>query len=131
MRKSAIDTIYQFGIEDDSVYANLEKSYSNNFINTTPDYDEIRKALNTLSVAKTDAATNILLKFLRELNYRRESGPWGNKERQLFQWVVPSIGATGTKSEEVRQLLTTIQRSTDYTGTEQGWARAALRQLGL
>ena len=130
MRMSAIDTIRVLGAADETVYPNLEKSYNNNFINTVPDYDEIRKTLNTLAALKTDDAVNLLLKILRELHARRRSGPWGNKERQMLQWVVPAIGATNTKSQDVRLLLTTIQRSSDYTGAEQGWARDALRQLG-
>jgi len=130
MRKSAIDTIRQMGAYDDSVYANLEKSYTNNFINTVPDYDEIRKTLSTLSVLATDDAVQILLNFLRDLHARRRSGPWAQKERQLLQWVIPSLGSTRTSSQDVRLLLTTIQRSTDYTGAEQGWARDAIRQLG-
>ena len=131
MRMSAIDTIRMYGVEDNSVYANLEKSYSNNFINTVPQYDEIRKTVDALSVIKTDEAVNLLLKFLRELHDRRRSGPWGNKERQIIQLVIPAIGATKTQSAEVRLLLTTIQRSSDYTGTEQGWARNALREMGF
>ncbi|MCL2319908.1 MAG: hypothetical protein FWC45_07465 [Treponema sp.] len=130
MRKSAIDTIRLLGAYDNSVYTNLEKSYTNNFINNVPDYDEIRKTLNTLSALKTDDAVQLLLKFLRELHARRRGGPWGNKERQLLQWVIPSIGATGTKSQDVRLLLTTIQRTSDYTSMEQVWARDALKQLG-
>ena len=130
MRMSAIDTIRQLGAADDSVYANLEKSYTNNFINNVPNYDEIRKTLNTLSTLKTDNAVNLLLGFLRDLHSRRQSGPWGQKERQLLQWVIPSLGATGTKSQDVKLLFTTIQRNSNYTSTEQGWARDAQRQLG-
>ena len=130
MRKSAIDTIRQFGAADDTVYVNLEKSYSNNFINTVPDLDEIRKTLDALSVLKTDEAVQLLLKFLRELHQRRGSGVWGQKERGILELIVPRIGATKTKSEDVKLLLTTIQRSSDYTGAEQRWARDALRQLG-
>ena len=132
MRMSAIDTIRQVGAYDDSVYVNLEKSYTNNFINNVPNYDEIRKTLNTLSALKTDEAVQLLLKFLRELHARRRSGPWSQKERQLLQWVIPAIGDTGTQSQEVRLLLSTIQRdsSSGYTSMEQVWARDALRQLG-
>jgi len=129
MRKSAINTIRQYGVTDDSVYANLEKSYNNNFINNVPDYDEIRAAISCLSVVATDDAVQVLFRILRELHARRRSGPWGNKERQVLQLVVPAIGATKTKSEDVRLLLTTMQRSQDYTGAEQGWVRDALRQL--
>jgi hypothetical protein len=130
MRTSAIDTIRLLGAADNSVYVNLDKSYSNNFINNNPDYDEIRKTIDALAAIKTDEAVELLLKFLTELNNRRRSGVWGNKERQCMQLVIPALGATGTQSQEVRLLLTTIQRSQDYTGAEQGWARDALRQLG-
>ena len=129
MRKSAIDTIRQVGAHDNTVYTNLEKSYTNNFINNVPDYDEIRKTVSTLSVLATDDAVQLLLKFLRELNARRRSGPWAQKERQMLQWIVPALGATRTNSQDVRLLLTTIQRSADYTSAEQVWARDAIRQL--
>jgi len=130
MRTSAIDTIRITGAADNSVYINLEKSYSNNFINNVPDYDEIRKTLSTLSALRSEEAVNLLIKFLRELHGRRRSGPWSNKERQLLEWVIPALGGTRTSSADARLLLTTIQRSSDYTGNEQRWAQNALRQLG-
>jgi hypothetical protein len=130
MRMSAIDTIRQLGVSDDSVYANLEKSYTNNFINNVPDYDEIRKTLNTLTAVKSEEAVQLLLKFLRELQARRQSGPWSQKERQIFTWVVPALGTTKTQSPDVRLLLTTIQRSSAYTSAEQVLARNTLRELG-
>jgi hypothetical protein len=130
MRMSAIDNIRILGAEDESIYPDLERSYSNNFINVSPNYEEIQKTLSALSALKTDEAVNLLLKFLRELHGRRRDGPWGQKERQIFQWIlVYYLGPTKTQSGEVRQLLTTIQRSNEYTGTEQGWARDALRAL--
>jgi len=130
MRMSAIDTIRMLGAADNSVYTNLEKSYTNNFINTVPDYDEIRKTVNALSALATDEAVNLLYNFLKDLNARRRSGPWSNKERQLLQWVIPALGGTRTSSMDVRLLLTTIQRSSDYTGAEQRWAADAIKQLG-
>jgi hypothetical protein len=130
MRKSAIDTMRQYGIADSSVYPNLDKSYSSNFINRAPDYDEIMLTLNTLAAAKSDEAVNLLLKFLRELHERRLSGPWADRERQIFQWVVSCIGVTGTSSSDVRLILSTIQRTAQYTPYEQGLARTALTSLG-
>ena len=129
MRISAIDIIRQMGVEDNSVYANLEKSYKNSFVNVNPDYDEIRKALGALSAAGTDEAVRLLVDFLRELHLRRRSGPWGNREREVLQMLVPALGATRTTSQPARQLLGTIQGSSDYTSVEQGWARDALRLL--
>jgi hypothetical protein len=131
LRMSAIDTIRLLGAANNSVYADLERSYSNNFINNVPDYEEIQKTLSALSALKTDEAVQLLLKFLRELHGRRRNGPWGQKERQAFQWIVQNyIGPTKTQSEDVKTLLTTIERTSDYTGTEQSWARTALRELG-
>jgi len=130
MRKGAIDTMRQYGIPDKSVYPNLDKSYSNNFVNKAPDYDEIMLTLNTLAAAKSDEAVELLLKFLRELHGRRLNGPWADRERQVFQWVVSCIGVTGTRSLDVRQMLITIQRTDLYTPYEQGLVKNALSSLG-
>jgi len=129
MRKSAIDTIRQYGVANDSVYTYLEFSYSRNFINNVPDYDEIMKTLNALSVVKSNEAVALLYKFLNELHGRRRSGPWSNKERQLYEWVTTYIGRTGTQSVEVRILLTTIGRTEAYTSAERNMARNALIAL--
>jgi HEAT repeat protein len=131
MRKGAIDIIRQFGVSDNSVYNNLEKTYASNFINNAPDYDEIMLTLNALAAIKTDEAVGLLYKFLQELHGRRRSGPWANKERRLFEWVVSCLGATGTQSVDVRILLTTIQRTETYTSQEQNMAASALRDLGM
>jgi len=130
MRVSAIDTIRVLGAADETVYTNLERSYRNNFVSTTPDFEEIRRTIAALSAIGSDRATDILMGFLRELHGRRRVGPWGIRERQIFGWVVPGLGGTGTQSQEAMFLLATIQRSADYTGAEQAWARDALRALG-
>ncbi|MCL2380401.1 MAG: hypothetical protein FWC64_02270 [Treponema sp.] len=130
MRVSAIDTIRALGVTDDSVYADLERTYRSNFVSATPDYDEIRRTLACLSASGSDLAVDLLLSFLRELHERRRAGPWGNRERQIFGWVISSLGATGTQSQEARFLLGMIERSNDYTGAEQAWARNALQMLG-
>ena len=130
MRTSAMDTIARTGIVDDSVYVNLKKSYDQNFVNNTPDYNEIRMTINTLSTLATDEAVDLLSGFLGELNERRRSGPWDNRERNVFNWVVAGIGATKTESQDAKSLLTFIQRSQNYTPAEQTWARNALRELG-
>jgi len=131
MRKSAIDTIRQFGISDNSVYTNLERSYNTNFNTNQPDYDEIMLTLNALAAVSSDEAVDLLTKFLRELHNRRRSGPWGDKERRIFQWLISCLGVTGTKSEDVSLLLSTIQRTSDYTPYEQGLARDARTRLGF
>jgi len=131
MRKSAIDTIRQFGIADSSVYTNLERSYSANFNTNQPDYDEIMLTLNALASVSSEEAVVLMNKFLRELHGRRRNGPWGDKERRIFQWLISCLKVTGTKSEDVKLLLSTIQRTADYTPYEQGLARDALTQLGL
>jgi len=130
MRKGAIDIIRLYGVSDDSVYTNLEFSYSRNFISNNPDYDEIMKTLNTLAAVNTNEAVALLYKFLQELHGRRRNGPWANKERQLFEWVVACIRRTGTQSVDVRLLLTTISRTDNYTSHERNMARDALNALG-
>jgi len=129
MRKSAIDTVRQYGVADDAVYGYLERSYSTNLNNNSPDYDEIIRTLNTLAAVKTDEAVGLLHKFIIELNERRRVGPWGNKERQLFEWVLSCIGATRTQSVEIRILLATMERNTSYTTQERTMIRNALNAL--
>ena len=129
MRKSAIDSIRQFGAVDASVYENLERSYSSNFLSNTPDYDEIVVTLNALTALRTDEAIELLLKFLRDLHSRRSTGPWRQKERQVFEWVISCIGVTRTQSVEARILLTNIQRTDIYTPQERNWARNALIRI--
>jgi len=130
MRKGAIDIIRQYGVADNSVYANLEKTYANNFASNSPDYDEIMLTLNALAAISSDEAVDLLHQFLRELHSRRRSGPWRDRERRLFEWVVSCIGVTGTQSSEIRVLLGTIQRTDTYTTQEQNMAANALRALG-
>ena len=129
LRLSAINTIRVMGAADDSVYANLGRSYSNNFGIVAPDYDEIRATLETLSALRSENGANLLLGFLRDLNGRRRNGPWGARERQILQMLIPALGASGIQSLEARQLLTSIQGSSDYTSMEQSWARDALRAI--
>jgi hypothetical protein len=131
MRKGAIDTIRQFGTPDDSIFTSLEKSYSNNFINANPDFDEIRFTLNALSAIKSEPAVELLQKFLRELHERRRSGPWARKERQCFEWVIFAIGETGTQSSSVRFLLATIQRDSKYTSAEKKMVESTIKALGF
>ena len=54
MRLSAMDAIRHMGVEDSSVYGNLERSYKNNFISNVPDMEEIRRTLSTLSAIRTE-----------------------------------------------------------------------------
>jgi len=131
MRKGAIDTIRQFGAPDDSVLTDLEKSYSNNFISNNPDFEEIRFTLGALASIKTEPAVKLLEKFLEELHTRRRNGPWANKERQCFEWIVNSIGATGTQSTSIEQLLNTIYRDSKYTSQEKKWVESAMKTLNF
>jgi hypothetical protein len=131
MRKSAIETIRQFGAPDDSVFPNLDKSYTFNFNNNVPDYDEIRFVLNTLSSMKTPPALDLLYKILHELHDRRLGGPWTRKERQILEWVLISIGATKTKTPDFTKILMLMRRETRYTSSEKKWVETAMKELGL
>jgi len=130
MRLSAIDTIRLLGVADDSVYADLDRSYHNNFATNNPDFDEMFRVVDALSAVKTDESVGLLVKFINELNERRRGGVWSDKERRSMQYIIRALGATGTQSAEAKFILTTIQGSQEYTGAEQAWARDALRQLG-
>jgi len=129
LRKGAIGIISEFGVSNDSVYTNLDKSYSRNFVSNNADFDEIKAALNALASIKTEQAVNLLNKFLREINERRRTNTWGNKERQSYELIVNAIGATKTQSVDVRLLLTTISRNSVYTPQERTLASNALTAL--
>jgi len=131
MRKSAIETIRQYGAPDDSVFPNLDKSYTYNFINNVPDYDEIRFVLNALSSMKTPPALDLLYKILHELHDRRLGGPWTRKERQILEWVLLSIGATKTKTPDFTKILMLMRRETRYTSSEKKWVETAMKDIGL
>ena len=131
LRRTAIDAIRQYGAANDAVYADLEKAYAINFAANSPDYDEMAAALNALAALKTDEAVALLHKFLQELNNRRRTGPWRAKERQLLEWVLSCVGITGTRDQEVRLLLRTIQSSSLFTTQERSWAQNALTALGF
>ncbi|MCL2800823.1 MAG: hypothetical protein FWD28_03585 [Treponema sp.] len=131
LRKNAINLIIQVGAADETVLTNLERSYANNFSSNNPDFDEISAALHALSAIRSEESTEILFKFLREINTRRRTGPWGNKERRVYEWLIPCIGATRTQSAEIRNLLTTINRNVNvYTAHERALAANALAALG-
>jgi hypothetical protein len=129
MRKSAIDIVRQYGAADNSVYEYMDRAYSSNFNSRDPDYDEMTLTLNALAALKTDEAVVLLHKYLRDVHDRRRTGPWGDKERRVFQWLISCIEFTGTKSEDVKILLSTIQRTAQYTPFEQGLAKNALAKM--
>ncbi|MCL2231347.1 MAG: hypothetical protein FWC01_09660 [Treponema sp.] len=129
LRKGALEIIRQFGVSADSVYADLERSYVNNFENSNPDYDEIMLALNALTAVNTEQSVRLLYNFLNGINGRRRVGPWGNKERRCFEWIVSCLGATRTQMGEVRILLLTISRNTIYTPQEREMAARALSAI--
>lgn len=130
MRKSAITLIRQVGAADESVYINLDRSYRTNFGINNPDYDEIMLTLNALAAIRSERAVGLIHGYIREVNLRRRAGPWGEKERRVFEWLMSSIGVTGTQSPDVRLLLTTISRNTAYTPHERNLATSALTALG-
>jgi len=129
LRKGAIGIISQFGVSNDSVYVNLEKSYSRNFTSNNFDIDEVKAVSNALSAIKSEQAVNLLYKFLKGIDDRRRTNTWGNKERICFELIVTAIGATKTQSMDVRLLLMTISRNSMYTPKERDLASAAISAL--
>lgn len=131
MRKSSINTIRLYGVTDNGVYPNLDRTYSYNFSSVSTDYDEIMLTLNALGAIGSNESVNLLLRYLRELHSRRVTGPWGNKERRIFDWVLSCIAVTGTSSADVKLLLNTIQNTNNYTSQEKIWAKNASSALGF
>ena len=131
MRMSAIDAIRLYGVADDFVYPYLERTYREAFYTSNTDFPVIIQVSETLSAVKTDEAVDLLTQFLRQINIRRQSGPWGASERDIMRVLITAIANTGTQSTQTIQLLRIMQGSSNYTGAEQGWARSALTILGF
>ena len=129
MRMTAFDTVRTMGVEDDIVYAFLERAYREAFDTPNTDFEEIILVVRTLTAIKTESAVDLLTEFLRWAHARRQSGPWGHTERELIYVLTQAIGSTGTQSRTALQLLFTISRSTMYTEAEQEWANKALAEL--
>ena len=129
MRTSAINTIRELGVADDSVYPFLERTYREAFETGSTDMETIVLVIRTLTAAKSDEGVNLMTEFLRGLHSRRRSGPWGNIERDIMNIIIPALASTETQSQTTIQLLTVISRSSLYTGVEQSWARSALTRL--
>jgi len=132
LRKDAIRTIGQHGAASDSVFSDLEKSYKNNFESNDIDYDEIMLTISTLTMLhEKEEAVNLLYKFLSQIEHRRLRGPWTNKENKMLEWLVPQIGKTQTKSENVKTLLVTMKENVKYTPVQIRWITDAMRSLGF
>ena len=134
MRLSSIDTIRRFGInyDDDGeglVYAYLDRTYREAYNSPTPDFGTIMMVVTALSSIRSDEAVRLLTGYLREINIRRRSGPWGYTERDIMRYIIPALAVTGTQLPETMQLLSAIGRSSLYTEAEQSWAANALRAL--
>ena len=134
MRMESIDTIRVLGVHKDHsdiVYAYLERTYREAFETSNRDFESIIRVANTLSAVKSDEAVDLLTQFLRQINVRRQSGPWGTSERDIMYVLLQVIANTKTQSSQTIQLLRIMQGSSNYTGAEQGWVRNTLSILGF
>ena len=129
MRKAAIDTIYQTGYADTSVYDSLEKSYINNIISAEPDFEEINKTIDALAAINTEKSVGLLFIFLHGLHQKKFTGTWGTKETVIFPWIINSLSITKRKCKNTWNLLLTIYRAEKYTKQERIYARDALLKI--
>ena len=129
MRLNAIDVIRVSGVEDDHIYAFLERAYREAYDTPNTDVDMIRTVVFCLAGVNTEESIALLSEVLRELHSRKRSGPWTLVDRDIMAFVISAAGSTGTKSPTIIQLLTVISISSVYTSAEQGWARNALMAL--
>jgi len=129
MRLSAIDNIRLYGAADDIVYPYLERTYREAYETGSTDFETIIMVVRALTALKTDEAVDLLTDFLRQINNRKRSGPWGTAERDITRILIQGIGITGTQSRTAIQLLTSITNNALYTNAERDWARNALTLL--
>ena len=135
LRTRAIDIIRILGAADNSVYANLERSYTRNLTGQFRSIEEINITLHTLAALGTEEAVQLLVNFLRVIDNNHQArtrlgGSWQDNERLIFQMLINALGASRTESVEVMLLLRHIDAGS-YTNAERQWARTAMSNLGF
>jgi HEAT repeat protein len=99
MRKLAIDMITRYGIEDETVYPLLERSYKKGV-----DEEERIGAIGALSKIGTEDATKLLVSFIALMNNSLERGILTQQDERFLRVLLPALGATGqTVGEPVLQ----------------------------
>ncbi|MDR1956337.1 MAG: hypothetical protein LBQ30_05735 [Treponema sp.] len=90
MRKLAIDMLGRYGIEDETVYPLLERSYLKGV-----DEEERIGALGALSKLSTEEAAKLLASFIALMNNSQERGIVTQRDERLMRALIPALGATG------------------------------------
>ncbi|MDR0290984.1 MAG: hypothetical protein LBI06_08630 [Treponema sp.] len=123
MRKLAIQMINRYKTDDESVYALLERSYSDR----NSDSQEKLFAVAALASLGTDESARRLSSFLMDLNAKRLAGNIQQSDEQMVRAVIPAIGQTGRPLG--RPALNAVGAS-NWTPAVKTLADNALRQLG-
>jgi hypothetical protein len=121
MRTMSMKMIVSYGTADDTVYAQLEKSYTSGI-----DIDEKKLALTTLATLATDESARRLSKFLMDLNTKRQRNTIKQEDEILVREVIPALGAT--KKGIARPALNSVG-ALDWTPAVKTLASEALKQI--
>ncbi|MDR1277591.1 MAG: hypothetical protein LBK02_02450, partial [Treponema sp.] len=95
MRKLAMNMIYRYGTEAETVYPLLERSYTQYADRIDGDQGEALDAIATLAALGTDESARRLSKFLEDLNTKRQRDNIRQKEEGLVREIIPALGKTG------------------------------------
>ncbi|MDR2398177.1 MAG: hypothetical protein LBD74_05380 [Spirochaetaceae bacterium] len=90
MRKLAMDMIARYGIEDETVYRLLERSYMKGI-----DDEERIAAIRALSKLGTEEAAGLLSSFISLINNSLQRGILTQRDERMLRVLLPSLGATG------------------------------------
>lgn len=122
MRKMSIRMINRYKSDDETIYPNLERSYSFGW-----DMDEKLSAVAALASQKTEESAKRLSKFLNDLNDKRQSGNIKPEDEQMVRAVIPALGQTGRASAK-----TVLNRviAIDWTPAVKTLAQDAIKQIG-
>ncbi|MDR2797322.1 MAG: hypothetical protein LBB80_03170 [Treponema sp.] len=122
MRKLGIDMISRYGIEDETVYPLLERSYKKG-----ADEEERIGAIGALSKIGTEDAANLLVSFIALMNNSLERGILTQQDERFLRVLLPALGATGQAVGEpvLQQVL-----AHNWTNNIHTLAREALDSIG-
>jgi hypothetical protein len=121
IRKLALNTIRENGLNDKSAYASVERCYYNAI-----DINEKDDTINALAALATDDAVRILSVALMEMNSKLNSGRLTQEDQQVTRLLINAIGRSGNRNG--RSALLGIINS-NWVNSIKNLAREALKKL--
>jgi hypothetical protein len=121
MRKTSINMLLRYGIDDPAVYPLLERSYKEG-----GDDDEKLGSIATLASLASEDSARLLSSFLLIINGRMQSGSSNRTDETMIRAIIPALGNIGKASG--RSALRSVL-SSDWPNMVKNLANDALSKL--